>query len=77
MARSTRRVPIFGIACAESDKPYKVSEHRRERRAARAILNVVQDGDAPALHKTNFGDPCRAPKDGKQYCVFNAKELRK
>ena len=77
MARSVRKNPIFGFSCAESDKPYKVDEHRRERRVSRAILNVVQDGDHPALHKINFGDPCKAPKDGKQFSRLHSRELRK
>lgn len=60
MTRSVRKTPIAGITIAESDKAYKVAEHRRERRAARQSSDV-QDFDG------NYGDPWKAPKDGKSW----------
>jgi hypothetical protein len=53
---------------ADSDKPFKVTEHRRERRRVRSVLNVSYDDADSRLHRAPmFGDPWRAPKDGKQY----------
>ena len=63
MSRSRRKTPIVGITTAESDKPFKMAEHRRERRAVNAAL--AQGGEPP--HALLFGDPWSSDKDGKQY----------
>lgn len=73
MSRSRKRYPGGGITCAESDKPFKTSEHRRERRAVNAAL---RNGDEPAL--VIYGSPWKAPKDGKQYWIgHDARWMRK
>jgi hypothetical protein len=59
MSRSRKKRPGGGIAIADSDKPFKIAEHRRERRAVSAALK----GPPHA----SYGDPWKAPKDGKQY----------
>lgn len=76
MSRSHRKTPIIPITAAESDKPFKVDEHRRERRTLRAILTKTHDGDDRRLNANVFGDPSRGNKDGKQYYP-GAKSLRK
>lgn len=63
MSRSLRKVPIFGHAVADSDKPYKVAEHRRERHAARIAVRHGRDAPAPLA----FGNPWKSNKDGKGY----------
>ena len=65
MTRSRKKLPITGTTTAASDKPYKVAEHRRERRTARQIVSGAQDDTDPRLHSENYGDPWRSPKDGK------------
>jgi hypothetical protein len=72
MTRSRRKVPITGITCAESDKPFKKAEHSRERSHVRQALHV---GDEPP-HPKAFGNPWVAPKDGKRYSD-HPKALRK
>ena len=68
---------MIGITTARTDKPFKVDEHRSERRIARVAVQKTLDGDAKALHKSPFGDPWRAPKDGKQMCDPKSKWMRK
>lgn len=77
MSRSRRKVPIISITTAESDKPFKVDEHRRERRTSRTILRTTQDSDDHRLHAKVFGDPWRGCKDGKYYGPGDRKLLRK
>lgn len=62
MSRSRKKQPGGGIAIADSDKPYKVQEHRRERRAVAASLRRGEE-PTPAV----YGNPWKAPKDGKQF----------
>jgi len=66
MTRSKRRTPVIGITTARSDKPFKVSEHRAERRKTRVVVKRSEDGDDPRLHGAPYGNPYSAPKDGKQ-----------
>jgi hypothetical protein len=66
MSRSRKKMPIVGITTARSDQPYKSDEHRRERRTVRALLGIGLDADDRRLNRTNYGDPWKAPKDGKQ-----------
>jgi hypothetical protein len=61
MSRSRRKTPIMGITTAESDKSFKVAEHRRERRAINAALGKTED----LPHTKLFGDPWESSKDGK------------
>lgn len=63
MARSRRKTPITGITTADSDKSFKQAEHRRERRAVKALLDA---GVEPPPAKS-FGDPWRGEKDGKMW----------
>ncbi|PTD20431.1 hypothetical protein [Sphingomonas fennica] len=63
MSRSRRKIPIAGVTTAASDKPFKQSEHGRERTAAKIAL---AKGDEPASRKA-FGDPWRGEKDGKAF----------
>jgi hypothetical protein len=67
MSRSRRKTPIIGITSAPSDKPWKVAEHKRERRVTRAVLALSLDGDDARLHGRNYGDPWCSEKDGKAY----------
>jgi hypothetical protein len=62
MSRSRRKTQISGIA-ADSDKLFKVAEHRRERRATRCALKIAKPLKSPRL----FGDPWHSDKDGKLY----------
>lgn len=62
MARSRKKVPIHGITCAESDKPFKRIEHRRERRAVRA--RILEEELPPPKA---FGNPWKSDKDGKAF----------
>ena len=66
MSRSRRKNPCAGITTARSDKPFKVQEHRAERRATRQIVTSSQDDADPRLFSV-YGDPWKAPKDGKQW----------
>ena len=63
MARSIRRTPIVGITTAETDKPFKATERRRERRAVKAALKA----DGPLPDPRAFGNPWAGEKDGKQF----------
>lgn len=63
MSRSRKHTPIHGHTCKESDKPFKVIEHRRERRIVRASISI--DSDMP--HPKTFGNPWASCKDGKSY----------
>lgn len=67
MTRSRRKVPFISVTTAETDKPFKVSEHRKERRNARVVVRVTLDDADPRLHSKNYGDPWRGEKDGKMF----------
>lgn len=78
MSRSRRKTPIMGITCARSDRPFKASEHRRERSAVRRALATADDAAMP--HGKAFGDPWKAPKDGKAWMplyIDHSRWLRK
>ena len=51
------------MTTAETDKPFKMAEHRRERRAVKAALKAA----APLPDPVAFGNPWASEKDGKQY----------
>lgn len=72
MSRSRKKIPIVGMTTAETDKPFKEREHRRERRRVRVSL---RSGDA-IPHPKQFGNPWASEKDGKQYWN-NPRALRK
>ena len=63
MSRSYRKTPICGMTTKESDKPFKKTAHKQARRAlnARDLTN-----EEPPAQK-EYGNPCGAPKDGKQW----------
>lgn len=63
MSRSTKNIPIVGNTKAPSDKPYKVREHRRERR--RAAVDARLGDDPPSRKK--YGGAWNSEKDGKHY----------
>lgn len=65
MSRSIKKTPIFGIATPVSDKPFKQSEHRRERRAARIALRLEKELQS----RFEYGNPWNTPKDGKRWWV--------
>lgn len=77
MSRSRRKTPITGTTTAASDKPYKADEHQRERAAVKQALHVHADDTAVPASK-QFGDPWKAPKDGKQFfAAATDRDLRK
>ncbi|WP_374292888.1 hypothetical protein [Paenirhodobacter enshiensis] len=63
MSRSQKKTPIAAITAAASDKPFKVAEHRRERRAVKA---GIANGQEPE-HPKAYGNPWHGDKDGKAY----------
>lgn len=65
MSRSRKKHPGGGMAVSHSDKPYKVQEHKRERRHVKAVLSQGQEPEP----KSDYGSPWNSPKDGKQYWV--------
>lgn len=67
MSNSYRKSPFMGWTCAQSDKPYKVDQHRSERRTVRTLLRKALDGDDRRLFSKVWGNPWNAPKDGKQF----------
>lgn len=67
MTNSFKKLPICGHTCAESDKSYKVQEHKRERRYVRQVLNDIYDDDEFDIDERDFGNPWASPKDGKQW----------
>lgn len=78
MSRSYRRMPMFGVTTAASEKPFKAAEHRRERHHVRQRLRVTLDDTDRRLHREPFGNPCAGPKDGKVYWMgAAAQDLRK
>lgn len=68
MTRSRKKVPITGATTAQSDKPFKKREHRRERAAVRDALAT----GAEPPHPKSFGDPWDGEKDGKRYWSSDA-----
>ena len=73
VSRSQKKVPIVAMTAAESDKRYKMAEHRRERAAVRAALAHGVEPASPRL----FGDPCLSDKDGKQFVTGNPDRARR
>ena len=63
MARSYRKTPISGITKKDSDKQYKTAEHKRARRAAKALN--LSDEEPPS--EKAFGNPWGAPNDVKRW----------
>lgn len=65
MSRSRRHTPISGICgTRESNKQFKVQEHRRERRAVKQRLQVEQE-EMP--HPKEYGNEWDSPRDGKMW----------
>ncbi len=64
MSRSRRRAPVMGMTMAESNKTFKASEHRRERRFVRVALTATSD--CPPTTPKMFGGCRNSPKDGMQ-----------
>ncbi len=77
MSRSRRKTPIIGMTLAETDKPYKVREHRAERRAGRSLLSAGIDQDDRRLHSKTYGESNFSDKDRKQYLRNSPREMRK
>ena len=73
MSRSRRKTPVFGH-CADTDKPFKLTEHRRERRAVKISLKAGLEPEHPKA----FGNPWASCKDGKSYWTgAGPKDMRK
>lgn len=64
MSRSRRKTPIMAIA-GDTDKPFKVQEHQKQRSKVKALLK--QDPEADLPDEKEFGDPWDSMKDGKQW----------
>jgi len=68
VSRSRKKTPIISHTKADSDKPFKVQEHKRERRTVKHHLTKTGDYDSMVLSdKERFGNEWNAPKDGKHY----------
>lgn len=68
MSRSRKKTPIISHTKADSDKPFKVQEHKRERRTVKHHLTKDQDYDSMVLpDQERFGNEWNAPKDGKSW----------
>lgn len=68
MSRSRKKTPIAGHTKSESDKPFKVQEHKRERRVVKHILTSAVDHDSIVLpDKEQYGNEWESPKDGKRW----------
>jgi hypothetical protein len=77
MSRSHRHTAVIGMTCARSDKPFKVDEHRRERRTVRTLLAAGFCDADRRLHAKRYGNICFSPKDGKQWVDPHSKWMRK
>jgi hypothetical protein len=80
MTRSFKTNPVVGWSGARSDKPFKVSERRKERHQVRQVIQTTGDDTDRRLHGDNWGNPAMGPKDGKAWCgghPSEAKALRK
>lgn len=78
MSRSYKRNAITGHTMAESDKAYKVQEHKRERSRIRTALDSCDDFEELILpDPKEFGNEYKAPKDGRQYVPIKHKERAK
>ncbi len=73
MTRSRKQAPVVAMTTAESNKAYKVLEHRRARRAEKVA--VSQDREPPDTKA--FGSSWKAPKDGKQWYPLDPRVKRK
>ena len=66
MARSFRRVPIFGITTRESEKADKRWANRRLRRRAREVISGDKLSEMlPELREVS--NPWSMAKDGRRY----------
>lgn len=66
MSRSRKNTPIISHTKADSDKPFKVQEHKRERRTVKHHLTKTGDYDSMVLSdKEQYGNDWESPKDGK------------
>jgi len=77
MSRSRKKSPFIGVTTARSDKPFKVDEHRRERRSVRTLLASGFPDYDRRFHSKVYGDPWRAPKDGRYMVEPASKWMRK
>lgn len=62
MGNSRRKTPMCGMTTAETDKPFKMNENRRQRRAVKVALMTGADVPSPKA----YGNPWSSQKDGKQ-----------
>ena len=63
MSRSRRNSPFTGVTTAESDKPFKRAENRRQRAKVNAMVKAGAVDSLPDPRE--FGDPWLSGKDGK------------
>ena len=61
MSRSRRKTPVTAVTTKASDKAFKQHEHRRARRAVKAL--DLMESEPPG--DKAFGDPWNSRKDGK------------
>jgi len=73
MTRSRKKTPVVAVTSAASDKRFKVIEHQRERAAVR---HALEKGAEPPCPKA-YGNPWKAPKDGKLYVGDRNVPIRK
>lgn len=64
VSRSRRKTPIIGFA-GDTDKPFKVQEHQKQRSKVKVLLKSDPEADLP--DEKEFGDPWDSMKDGKQW----------
>jgi hypothetical protein len=78
MAHSRKKTPVIGITGAESEKPEKQANHRRERKRVRQTLATEPDIET-LPHTKQLSSPWSMAKDGKVFLGRRAssKDLRK
>ncbi len=64
MSNSRKNAPVSSITTARSEKDYKRTENRAQRRRSRQVLAESDElSDLP--HGRQYGNPWCGPKDGK------------
>ena len=68
MGKSFRKTPIGPATFNGSNKPFKLREHRRERKRAKQLIG---QGEYEALpHPKRYGNEWNSPRDGKLYFEY-------
>jgi|GEM_PF-2373878 len=74
MSRSKRNTPIVPVTTAKTDKPYKTTEHQRERSTTKQLLKGTADDTKLPVNKA-YGDPWKGMKDGHMYIGHHQAQL--